>query len=343
MKAAVRREYGTPEVLRIEEVPRPDPAGDEVLIRVRAASVNLGDWELLTAKPLYCAVLATLFTRKPRHDVVASRPGGGRRLFRPKFKILGSDVAGRVEAVGGKVTRFRPGDEVFGDCAISGFGAFAEYVCVPEGLALAPKPPGMSFEQAAAIPQATFIALQALRDKARVRPGQKVLINGAGGGAGTFAVQLAKMYGAEVTGVDGPSKLEMLRALGADHVIDYTEESFTANGRRYDVILDLAAYRTVFESRRSLTADGVYLMAGGSGTALWQSAFLGPFLSRTGKGRVKPLLAASRRDDLVHMAELFEAGKVVPVIDRCYPLAEAAEALRRVGEKQSKGKVIITP
>lgn len=348
MRAAVRREYGPPDVLKLEEVQRPTPAGDEVLIRVRAASVNLGDWELLTADPLYITVLATLFTRKPRRDVVSSRPGGGparggRKLFRPKIKILGSDVAGRVEAVGSDVTRFQPGDEVFGDSTAAGFGAFAEYVCVPEATALAPKPPGMSFEQAAAIPQAAFIALQALRDQARVRPGLKVLINGAGGGAGTFAVQIAKMYGAEVTGVDGPGKLEMLRTIGADHVIDYTRENFTENGQRYDVILDLAAYRSVFESRRSLTPNGIYLMAGGSWTALLQAALLGPFLSKTGKGRVKLLAAASRSEDLVFMTKLFEAGKVVPVIDRCYPLSEAGEALRRLGEKQSKGKVVITP
>ena len=201
----------------------------------------------------------------------------------------------------------------------------------------------MTFEQAAAIPQAAFIALQGLRDKARVQPGQKVLINGAGGGAGTFGVQIAKSYGAEVTGVDGPSKLEMLRSIGADHVIDYTREDFTQNGQRYDVILDIVAYRSVFESRRSLTPDGIYLMAGGSGKALCQSLFLGPLISKIGNGRVAMLLVPYRREVLTFMTELFEAGKVVPVIDRCYPLSEAGEALRRLGEKCSKGKVIITP
>jgi NADPH:quinone reductase-like Zn-dependent oxidoreductase len=207
-------------------------------------------------------------------------------LFEPKYKILGSDVAGRVEAVGRSVTQFQPGDEVFGDCGIAGFGAFAEYVCVPERAVLVRKPASMTFEQAAAIPQAAFIALNGLRDRAQVQPGQRVLINGAGGGAGTFAVQIARSYGAEVTGVDGPSKLEMLRSIGADHVIDYTREDFTRNGQRYDAIVDLAAYRTVLESRRSLTPNGIYLMAGGSGTALWQSAFLGPLISMTGNGRV---------------------------------------------------------
>src|SRR5262245_7756130 len=225
MKAAVRREFGPPEVLSLEDVRTPTPTDGEVLIRVRAASVNLGDWELLTGEPLHITVLAALFVRKPRHDVVSGSDGGkptgrGGKLFKPKLPILGSDIAGRVEAVGSSVTRVRAGDEVFGDCSVAGFGGFAEYVCVPEGAALVPKPAGMSFEQAAAIPQAAFIALQGLRDKAQVRPRHRVLINGAGGGAGTFAVQIAKMYGAEVTGVDGPSKLEMLRSIGADHVID---------------------------------------------------------------------------------------------------------------------------
>ncbi len=288
-------------------------------------------------------MLANIFGPKPRYDVVspsgaAARKGG---LFKPKFKILGCDIAGRVEAVGRNVTQFQPGDEIFG--MAGGFGAFAEYVCVSEKVALVPKPASMTFEQAAAIPQAAFIALQGIRDKARVQAGQKVLINGAGGGAGTFGVQIAKSYGAEVTGVDGPSKLEMLRSIGADHVIDYTQEDFTQNGQRYDVILDLAAYRTVFESRRSLTPNGIYLMAGGSGTATWQSAFLGPFISKIGDRRVVFLLANDSRDDLTHMGELFEAGKVVPVIDGCYPLSETGEAIRRLGEKQSKGKVIITP
>jgi NADPH:quinone reductase-like Zn-dependent oxidoreductase len=347
MKAAVRSEYGSPEVLNLEEVRRPTPAAGEVLIRVRAASVNLGDWELLTADPLYITVIATIFAPKPRHDVVASSDVGvserkGGRLFKPQWKILGSDIAGRVEAVGRNVTQFQPGDEVFGDCSIAGFGAFAEYVCVPERAALVRKPASMSFEQAAAIPQAAFIAVQGLREQARVQPGQKVLINGAGGGAGTFSVQLAKVYGAEVTGVDGPGKLEMLRSIGADHVIDYTRENFTENGQRYDVILDMAAYRSVFESRRSLTPDGIYLLAGGSGTAMWQSAFLGPVISKVGNGKVKFLLVDWSRDDLNLIAELFQAGKVAPVIDHCYPLAETAEALRRVGEKRSLGKVVIT-
>ena len=346
MKALVRHEYGPPDVLKVEEVQKPTPRDDEVLIRVHAASVNLGDWEILTADPLYITVLARMFGAKSRHDPFSSNDSGAPArkggLFGPKYKILGTDLAGRVEAVGKNVTQFQPGDDVFGDISVVGLGAFAEYVCVPEKACLVPKPASMTFEQAAAIPQATFIAVQAIRDKGQVQPGQTVLINGAGGGAGTFAVQLAKFYGAEVTGIDGGHKLEMVRSIGADHVIDYTQEDFTQNGKRYDVILDLAATRTVFDSRRSLTPNGIYLMAGGSGTAMWQSLFLGPLISRTGNRRVAFLMAESRRDDLTLMTELFEAGKVVPVIDRCYPLSEAAEALRRIGEKQSKGKVIIT-
>ncbi len=342
MKAAVRQAYGPPEVLRFEEVTTPTPADNEILIRVRAASINLGDWELLTGKPLFISVLAHLFSREQRYEfaptsVTTNKAG----FFPPKAKILGTDVAGRVEAVGDNVTQFQAGDEVFG--MAERFGAFAEYVCVSETAPMVKKPASMSFEQAAALPQATHIALQAIRDKAQVQPGQTVLVNGAGGGAGTLAVQLAKLYGAEVTGVDGPSKLDMLRSIGADHVIDYTQEDFNRNGERYDAILDMAAYRSVFRSRRSLTSSGIYLMGGGSSTATWQSALLGPVISKFGRGRVAFLLAESRREDLIDVGELFEAGKVTPIIDRSYPLCDAGEALRRVGEKQGIGKVLIIP
>ena len=342
MKAAVRQVYGPPEVLRLEEVTTPTPADDEILIRVYAASINLGDWELLTGRPRFISVLAHLFSRKQRYEFAATSVTAGKGgLFPPKAKILGTDVAGRVEAVGNTVTQFQQGDEIFG--MAEAFGAFAEYVCVRETAPMVRKPASMSFEQAAALPQATHIALQAMRDQAQVQPGQTVLVNGAGGGAGTLAVQLAKLYGAEVTGVDGPTKLDMLRSIGADHVIDYTQEDFNRNGERYDAILDMAAYRSVFESRRSLTPSGIYMLGGGSGTATWQSAMLGPLISRFGNGTVTFLLAASRREDLIHMGELFEAGKVAPVIDRGYPLRDAGEALRRVGEKQGIGKVLIIP
>ncbi len=342
MKAAVRQVYGPPEVIKLEEVTTPAPGDDEILIRVAAASINLGDWELLTGRPLFISILAHLFTRSQRYEFAPTSVTAGKGgFFAPKAKILGTDLAGRVEAVGNDVTRFRVGDEVFG--MADAFGAFAEYVCVSGKAPIVHKPASMSFEQAAALPQATHIALQGIRDKAQVQPGQSVLVNGAGGGAGTLAVQLAKLYGAEVTGVDGPTKLDMLQSIGADHVIDYTQQDFNRNGKRYDVILDMAAYRSVFESRRSLTSSGIYLMGGGSGTATWQSALLGPVISKLGNGRVAFLLAESRPEDLLDLGELFEAGKVAPVIDRSYPLRDAGEALRRVGEGQGIGKVMIIP
>src|SRR5437870_5869086 len=229
MKAIVYRKYGPPDVLRLKEVERPTPTDDEVLIKVQAVSVNRSDWEILTGSPLY------------------ARIGG---LLRPRHQILGSDIAGRVETAGRNVTLFQPGDEVFGDI-LGPMGGFAEYVCAREK-ALAIKPASMTFEEAAAIPQAAVIALQGSRDKGQVKPGQKVLINGAGGGAGTFALQLAKLYGAEVTGVDNTGKLDFMRSLGADHVIDYTREDFTSNGNQYDFILDLIAYRSAFDYARAL-------------------------------------------------------------------------------------------
>lgn len=343
MKAAVRRAFGGPEVLRLEEVPTPEPAPDEVRLRVRAASINLGDWELLTGQPRWITWFANAFAPRPRHPLPA--PAGRsflERLRAPRYEVLGSDVAGTVDAVGSKVTRFRVGDEVFGDCSPAGFGAFAEVVCAPERCCLVPKPPELTFEQAAALPQAGFIALQAMRDRAAVRPGMRVLVNGAGGGAGTLAVQLAVHYGAEVTGVDGPTKQELMRSLGAAHVFDYTAEDFTASDRRYDAILDMAAHRSLFPLRRSLVPGGLYLLAGGNGKASLQAAFLGPFLPARG-GRVKYLLAATRAENLTTLAELCTAGTVRPVIDRCYPLHEAGEALGRVGRKESLGKVLIVP
>ncbi len=356
MKAAVRHAFGPPELLHVEDVPTPTPGQGEIRIRVRAASVNLGDWELLTGEPRWISTLATIFAPWPKHRIPApqaasqnaaeSAPGGAaqplpRGLFAPRFKILGTDFAGHVDAVGPNVTDYRVGDEVFGDTSSAGFGAFAEYVCVPAKAAIAPKPAGLSFEQAAAMPQAAFIAVQAIRDQGQVQPGNRVLINGAGGGAGCFALQLAKHYGAEVTAVDGAHKRAFLEGLGADHVIDYAREDFTQNGSRYDVILDLAAQRSVFDVRPSLTPGGVYLLAGGAGLPTAQSAFLGPFL-RAKHGRIKFLVADSEPENLRYLIEQFEAGTFQPIIDRCFPLAEAGAALRRVGDKQSLGKVILT-
>jgi NADPH:quinone reductase-like Zn-dependent oxidoreductase len=315
----VYTKYGAPEVLQLKEVAKPTPRDDEVLIKVQAVSVNRSDWEGLRGKPLY------------------ARIGG---LLRPRHQILGSDIAGRIEMAGKNVRRFRPGDEVFGD--IQGrMGGFAEYVCARES-ALALKPASMTFEEAAAIPQAAVIALQGIRDKGQVQPGQKVLINGAGGGAGTFAVQLAKLYGAEVTGVDNTGKLEFMRSLGADHVIDYTREDFTKNGKQYDVILDVVAHRSVFAYKRALRSNGSYFLAGGSVATILQILFLGPWISMIESKKIRILAVKPNLRDLVYITELYEAGKVTPVVDKTYPLSEVPEAIGYVGDGHAQGKVVIT-
>lgn len=319
MKAITYTEYGSPDVLQIKEVAKPTPTDDEVLIKVQAVSVNRSDWEGLRGKPLY------------------ARIGG---LLKPRHQILGSDIAGRVEMAGRNIRRFQPGDEVFGDI-LGRMGGFAEYVCARER-ALALKPASMTFEEVAAIPQAAVIALQGIRDKGQVQPGQKVLINGAGGGAGTFAVQLAKLYGAEVTGVDNTGKLDFMRSLGADHVIDYTREDFTKNGKQYDLILDLVAHRSVFAYKRALRPNGSYFFVGGSVATIFQILLLGPWIRRTTGKKIRILAVQPNLKDMVYITELCEAGKVVPVIDRRYPLSEVPEALRYLGEGRAKGKVVIT-
>jgi NADPH:quinone reductase-like Zn-dependent oxidoreductase len=318
MKAIVYTSYGAPEVLQIREVETPSPRDDEVLIRVQAVSVNRSDWEGLTGTPLY------------------ARMGG---LLRPRHRILGSDVAGRVEMVGRNVRRFQPGDEVFGDISLD-MGGFAEYVCAREGT-LALKPVSMAFEEAAAIPQAAVIALQGIRDKGHVQPGQTVLINGAGGGAGTFAVQLAKLYGAEVTGVDNTGKLDFIRSLGADHAIDYTRTDFTKSGLQYDLIIDVVAHRSVFAYERALRPNGSYFAVGGSLATLFQILLLGPGIGRTVGKKIRILAVQPSPEDIVHVTALCEAGKVVPVIDRRYSLGEVPEALRDLGEGRVKGKIVI--
>ncbi len=319
MKAIVHHEYGSPDVLKLEEVDMPTPADNELLIKVHAVSINRSDWEGLTGKPLY------------------ARLGG---LFKPGYKILGSDIAGTVEAIGKDVKQFKSGDKVFG--LISNYGGgFAEYACKSER-ALALKPAAMTFEQAAAIPQAAFIALQGIHEKGQVQPGQKVLINGAGGGTGTFAIQLAKLAGAEVTGVDNAEKLELMLSLGADHVIDYTKEDFTKNGQQYDLILDVIAYRSVFAYRRALAPNGTYFVAGGSVATMFQILFLGPWIRRITSRNIRVLAVQTDSKDLVYITELIESGKVKLVIDKRYSLSETAEALRYLGEGHAKGKVVIT-
>lgn len=322
MKAIVYHNYGPPDVLKLEEVPKPAPGDDEVLVKVHAASVNAADWHLLTA------------------DIVLVRLMG-MGLLKPKNPILGADIAGQVEAAGKNVKQFQPGDEVFGDISASGFGGFAEYVAVPES-ALALKPANLTFEQAAAVPLAAVTALQALRDDGKIQPGHKVLINGASGGVGTYAVQIAKALGAEVTGVCSTSKMEMVRSLGADHVIDYTQENFTQNGQQYDLILAANGYHPISDYRRALAPKGVYVMVGGSMTQMMQAMLLGPLMSMTGDQKMGNMLAKPNQQDLVFLKELLETGKVVPVIDRSYPLHETPEAMRYLGEGHARGKIVIT-
>ena len=319
MKAIVYEKYGPPEVLQLKEVEKPAPKDNEVLVKVHAASVNYIDWQILRGESFFLRLTT-----------------GG--LLKPKHKILGDDIAGRVEAVGINVKQFQPGDEVFG---ISNFDAFAEYVCVPEN-ALALKPASMTFEEAAAVPEAAIPALQGLRDHGQIQPGQKVLINGASGGVGTFAVQIAKSFGAEVTGVCSTRKLDMVRSIGADHVVDYTREDFTKSGQRYDLILANAGEHSIFEYKRALNPEGIYVCTGGSLAQYFQATLLGPLISMMGSKKLGSMLGKPNQKDYDFLIELIEAGKVVPVIDRRYPLSEVPEALRYYGGGHVQGKVVIT-
>ena len=320
MRAIVYTEYGPPDVLQFTEVAKPTPKDDEVLIRIRAASVNALDWRLMRGGPYIVRILFGL--RKPK----IGRPG------RP-----GRDVAGQIEAVGRNVTQFKPGDEVFGVC----LGAFAEYACAIEDK-LALKPANISFEDTAAVPVAAISALQGLRDKGRIQRGQKVLVDGASGGVGTFAVQIAKSFGAEVTAVCSTRNVDRARSIGADHVIDYTREDFTKSGQRYDLILAANAYHSIFAYRRALSQDGIYVMAGGGWAQILQAVLLGPLLSLIGRKKMCLFMANINRKDLVVLKDLLEAGKIVPVMDRRYPLRDVAEALRYLEEGHARGKVVIT-
>jgi NADPH:quinone reductase-like Zn-dependent oxidoreductase len=265
----------------------------------------------------------------------------GYGLLKPKYRILGSDIAGRIEVVGRNVTQFQAGDEVFGNTAKYGFGDFAEYVSVPED-ALVLKPTTLSFEEAAAVPQAALVALQALRDKGQIQTGQKILIYGASGGIGTFAVQIATSFGAEVTAVCSTRNLDMARSISADHVIDYTKEDFTRNGQQYDLILAVNGYHSIFDYKRALSPKGMYVMTGGSSAQMFQAMLLGPLISMTGRQKMGNSAHKPNQKDLMFMKELLEAGKVVPVIDRRYPLNETAEAIRYLEEGHARGKVVIT-
>ena len=324
MKAIVRSEYGTPDVLELTDIETPVVGDDGVLVRVHAASLNAADLDYLYGKPLL------------------TRMGTGFRT--PRNRGLGLDVAGQVEAVGGDVAQFQPGDEVFGDLTAFGYGAFAEYASAPER-AWASKPATMTFEEAATVPQAAILALQGLRGRGRrVQPGQRVLVNGASGNVGPFAVQIARAFGAEVTGVCSTGKLDLVRGLGANHVIDYTREDFSRGGRRYDWIVDVAGNHSILECRRALRPGGVYVMVGGPTSRILGALFLGPLISMARSREMGLMLwwKPFRQEDVAILVELFEAGKIAPVIDRRYPLGEVADALRYLEEGRVRGKIVIT-
>jgi len=317
MKAILQTKYGPPEALQLKEIEKPTPTENQVLVKVHAASANALEWRGFTMSPLILRLMGGL--RKPRD---------------PK---MGVDVAGTIEAVGGSVTEFKPGDEVFGVTP----GSFAEYVCNGESK-FALKPANVSFEAAAAVPVAALTALQGLRDKGQIQPGQKVLIDGASGGVGTFAVQIAKSYGAEVTAVCRARNWDMVRSIGTDHVIDYTREDFTKKGQRYDLILAVNGYHPIQDYRRALTPAGICVVAGGSFSQILQALLLGPFISRLGSKKHFFILAKTPKKDLLVLKELLEAGKVVSVIDKCYPLSKTAEAIRYLIEEHARSKVVIT-
>jgi NADPH:quinone reductase-like Zn-dependent oxidoreductase len=326
MKAIVHHEYGSPvDVLALEEIDRPACGDDDVLVRVRAASVNPADWHMVRGVP----------------DIARLSFG----LRAPKHRVPGCDVAGQVEAVGRNVTMFQPGNEVFGSPFGNGFGAFAEYACLSDGL-LTLKPANLSFERAAAVPLAALTALQALRDHGRIEPGHRVLIIGASGGVGTFAVQIAKSLGAEVTGVCSTRNVDMVRSIGGDHVVDYTQADFTEGGRRYDLILQLAGTRSPSDCRRALTSRGTLVLISGESDGRWigpvarivAALALSPFVSQ----RMTSFTVKPNREDLQLLSQLIEAGTVTPVIDRTYSLSEVPEAIRYLEEGHVRGKVVVT-
>ena len=319
MKAVSYYQYGSPDVLKVEEIEKPIPKENQVLVKVHASSINAGDYRMMRASPYLMRLLV-----------------GG--LFKPKDPRLGSDIAGRVEAVGENVQQFHPGDEVFG----FSHGAFAEYVCSRESSVVL-KPADISFEEAAAVPVAAITALQGLRDAGNIQPGQKVLIQGASGGVGMFAVLLAKLFGAEVTGVCSPRNLDMVRSLGADHVIDYTQEDFTRNQQRYDLIFAVNGYHPLSAYKRALSPQGTYVCAGGTLTQIFQAMILGSLMSQSGGKKLRSMgIAKVKQEDLATLAEHLKAGKIVPFIDRRYPLSEIVDAFRYVEDEHAQGKVVIT-
>lgn len=323
MKAIVYTQYGSPDVLQLKDVEKPTPGANEVLVKVHAASANPADWRTMRAEP-FLARLANGF-------------------FKPNHPRLGADVAGRIVAVGSSVTQFKVGNEVFGCLPLNAMGSFAEYVCASAATFVL-KPANMTFEQAASVPLAAITALQGLRDKGQIRSGQKVLINGASGGVGTFAVQLAKSFGAEVTGVCSTRNLEMVHSIGADDVIDYMQEDFTNNGQQYDLIFCAVGNRSVSDYKRALTPQGMGVIAGfTSMRLLLEHMIVGPLKSKAGGQKVGLMPTVEpNQNDLTYLKELLEAGKVMPVLDRCYPLSETADALRYLETGRARGKVVIT-
>ena len=323
MKASVITNYGSPDFFELSQVAKPTPKDNEVLIKVYASSINSWDWEILMGEPFVNRLMVGL--RKPT-----------------RIKILGCDIAGRIEAVGKTVKQFQPGDEVFGDISHCSWGGFAEYVCVPENKnILALKPATMTFVQAAVVPQAAVLALQGLR-KGQIDKARTVLINGASGGVGSFAVPMVKSYGAEVTGVCPTNKMDFVHSLGADHVIDFTQKDFTRNGQQYDLILDVQGHHSIVDYRRALSPTGRYIMVGGSTKLVNQLLFLWPWLSLFSRKKMSLLMHKPDANDLNVMKTFFEAGSVSPVIDKCYPLSKLAEAMRYYGEGHVKGKIAIT-
>ncbi|MEI4771476.1 NAD(P)-dependent alcohol dehydrogenase [Psychrobacillus sp. FJAT-51614] len=321
MKAIISNKYGSPDILKLKEVETPIPDDNQVLVKVHAASLNYGNLVLLKGEPFL------------------ARFAFG--ILKPKYSIPGGDIAGRIESVGKNVKQFKPGDEVFGDLSGCGWGAFAEYVAVPEDV-LVLKPSNLSFEEAAAVPMAATTALQSLRNKGSIESGQKVLINGASGGVGTFAVQIAKSFGAEVTGVCSTRNLNIVKSIGADYVIDYTKEDFTKNTQHYDLILAVNGYQPISAYKRALSPNGNYVMVGGSGAQFTQAMVLGPFFSMTGSKKMGSFLQRANQKDLIFIKDLIEAGKVKPVIERSYKLSEVPEAFRYFEEGHNQGKIVIT-
>lgn len=320
MKAIIHPKYGSPDVLELKEIDIPKVRDDEVLVKVHATALNAYDWHILRADPF----LARLEVG----------------LFKPKKTRLGVDIAGRVETVGRNVRQFREGDEVFGDISGCGGGGFAEFVSVPENV-LVKKPSNLSFEEAAAVPMAAVTALQGLRDAGRVQPGQKVLINGASGGVGTFAVQIAKAMGAEVTAVCSTGKVELVRALGADHVIDYTRQDFSQCGRQYSLILGIGGFRSLADYQRALTPQGTYVMVGGKNAQIFQALLLGWLKSRKGGQTVKHFTAIPNQKDLELVKEWLEAGRIKPAVGRIFSLPEVPDAIRHLEQGRAIGKIVV--